>query len=67
MVAKALSELVNKYMVDFSKNTYSKELEKVKYELKEKAEQTEGSSEEIDKAYYKLATKHQEYITIYEE
>jgi hypothetical protein len=62
---KALNELNNKYMVDFHKNTPSKEVEKKKYEFKEKAEAAEG--EQLDKAYLALALKHQECIANGEE
>jgi hypothetical protein len=44
-------------MLDFSKNIFSKQTEKEKYELKEKAEQ--ANDDDLDKAYLKLATKHQ--------
>lgn len=39
LVGKALKELVAKYMHDFKDNTYSKEVEKEKYRLKEAAEE----------------------------
>ena len=49
-----------KYMVDFHKSTYSKDVQEKKYELKEKAEKAED--DQLDKAYSNLARKHQEFI-----
>lgn len=56
LMSTALKELNDKYMVDFHSSKYSKDVEKVKYELKEKAEQAED--EDLEKAYAQLAKKH---------